>query len=270
VTDPLPTELTLGDLQAAIRHYEQNMARSLQVEIGPSQVGEPCDRRLVLQLLGAEEINRGADRWPATVGTAVHELLAKAFTLHNTLLVSQGKPARWLVEQEIMIRPGLIGHTDLIDLWSWTVIDHKNVSVASLRKYRKAGHPGQQYEAQAHLYGLGWARAGLPIKRVAIAFYPKSGMQRDSWLWTVDYDEQAALAALARMDWLLAAANEADMVNELDQYLRALPRDTGHCDWCPYHSGKPAPADDPAAECAGLFEDPAYDAPARPAIAGIF
>lgn len=264
MTDPA-TELTLGDLQAVIKDYERNIERTLQKEIGPSEVGQPCDRRLVMQLLGAEEINGDRDQWPATVGTAVHELLASAFRRNNDVLVSQGKPPRWIVEQPITIRPGLVGHTDLVDLWTWTIIDHKNVSVASLRAHKKAGHPGRQYEAQAHLYGLGWARAGLPVSKVAIAFYPKSGMMRDSWMWTADYDEGIALAALDRMDTLLATANEADLADQLDQYLWSLPRDHEHCDWCPwFDQSRTEPSENPAASCSGEFETLGHTGHRRP------
>jgi hypothetical protein len=269
MTEPI-SELCLGDLQAVIRDFERNQERSLQVEIGPSEVGQPCDRRLVMQLLGADTVNTEQDMWPATVGTAVHTLLADAFRRNNTTLTSTGRPARWLVEQPVTIRPGLIGHTDLIDLWTWTVIDHKNVSVKSLRDHKKTGHPGHQYEIQAHLYGLGWARAGLPIKTVAIAFYPKSGMMRDSWLWTTNYDEKIALAALDRMDTLLADANEAELAGQLDQWLWALPRDTTHCDWCPFmNHGVEVPSENPAATCSGPFEDPTYQGTGRPKIPGL-
>lgn len=255
MTEPT-TELALGDLQAVIKDYERNIERSLQKEIGPSEVGQPCDRRLVMQLLGAEEINADRDQWPATVGTAVHELLANAFRRNNDVLTSQGRSPRWLVEQPITIRPGLIGHTDLVDLWTWTIIDHKNVSVASLRSHKKAGHPGPQYEVQAHLYGYGWARAGLPVSKVAIAFYPKSGMMRDSWMWTADYDETIALGALDRMDRLLGNANDAEMADgTVDHYLRSLPRDYAHCDWCPYaDTSRTEPSENPAVSCSGEFE----------------
>jgi hypothetical protein len=264
------SELCLGDLQAVIRDFERNQERSLQVEVGPSELGTPCSRQLVMKLLGADTVNTEQDMWPATVGTAIHQLLADAFRRNNTVLASAGRPARWLVEQPVTIRPGLTGHTDLIDLWTWTVIDHKNVSVKSLRDHKKAGHPGQQYEIQAHLYGLGWARAGLPIETVAIAFYPKSGMMRDSWLWTHPYDESIAVAALDRMDTLLADANEADLAGQLDQWLWALPRDTTHCMWCPvYEAGREVPSETPAATCSGPFEDPLYKGTGRPKIPGL-
>jgi hypothetical protein len=264
------SELCLGDLQAVIRDYERNTERTLQVEIGPSEVGEPCDRRLTLQILGAEDVNRDRDMWPATVGTAIHSLLALAFQRANEELIKAGQPPRWLIEQEIEIRTGLLGHTDLIDLLTWTVIDHKNVSVASLRAHKEAGHPGQKYEIQAQLYGYGWARAGLPIKKVAIAFYPKSGMMRDSWLWTADYDESVAVKALERMDSLLAEANGADLADQLDQYLWALPRDTEHCEWCPFFEmGREVPSENPAVTCSGVFEDPTYQRKGKPRIPGI-
>lgn len=255
------TDLMLGDLQAVVHRYERNRPRSQQREIGPSGVGAPCSRQLAMKLLGAEDVNTDADLWPSTVGTAIHTLLADAFLADNTRLEAEGKPPRWLVEQRVQIRPGLTGNTDLVDLQTWTVVDHKNTSVKTLRSKRAKNHPGVQYEAQAHLYGLGWARAGLPIRRVAIAFYPKSGLMRDSWMWEADYDEDLALAALDRMDGLLAGANDAEHAGDLETYLRALTRDTEHCTWCPFWSRQDEPSADPLKSCAGIAEDPLHEAP---------
>jgi hypothetical protein len=95
-------------------------------------------------------------------------------------------------------------------------------------------------------------------------------MMRDSWLWTTNYDEKIALAALDRMDTLLADANEAELAGQLDQWLWALPRDTTHCDWCPVmNHGVEVPSENPAATCSGPFEDPLYKGTGRPKIPGL-
>jgi cytochrome c5 len=74
-----PTELLLGDLQAVIRDEARGAARSQQVAIGPSELGQACERKLALGLLGAPAINDDRDDWTATVGTACHAWMEKAF-----------------------------------------------------------------------------------------------------------------------------------------------------------------------------------------------
>lgn len=254
------TTTPIGELLDVIRQFERSSERGLQVELGPSDIGQPCERRLVLQLLGAADINPDREQWPATVGTAIHAMLAEAFGVDNARRRAAGEPERWLIEQEITIRPGVLGHTDLVDLQNWTVIDHKTTSVTKIRSYRRSGRPPEQYRAQAHLYGLGWARAGLPIRTVQLVFYPRSGILTDSWAWSEPYDPNVAVNALDRMDGLLIGANAAEGMGGLDQYVAGLSRDTGHCDWCPYHTAQDRPAADPVAGCAGPAEDPQHAA----------
>src|SRR4051795_6609936 len=98
MTDAAPPApvLTTGDLLEVIIRRARNSERSQQKEIGPSEVGMECSRRLALQLLGAPETNKDRDEWPATVGTAVHTWLEGAFKADNDQLTAAGQPARWL------------------------------------------------------------------------------------------------------------------------------------------------------------------------------
>lgn len=261
--------LTSNELLAVIRHQADHAPRSLQKHIGPSGVGTPCDRRLALELLGATVHKGGTDKWAATVGTAVHAWLADAFTADNNRLASEGRPPRWLVEQRVTVRTGLAGSCDLYDLQTHTVTDWKTTSVTRLREYRAKGDPGQQYRYQAHLYGMGWANAGLPVRDVAVVFLPRSGVLRDTYYWTEPYDPAVAQAALDRMDGLLVGADIAETLGGLGEFMQLLPRDTAFCDYCPFY--RTDRAGDPADGCAGPLEDLAPgEQPQVQALAGIF
>lgn len=253
-----PTQLLLGDLEAVIRDYARADWRSQQVELGPSEIGQACQRRLALTILGADPVNDDRDEWTSSVGTAIHAWMAKALVHKNELLVAAGLPARWLVEQETEVRTGLVGHTDAYDLWTHTVLDHKFPGVTAIRKARKRGNPGKQYIWQAHCYGRSWARLGFPVRNVAIAMYPRSGLVRDTWLWQEPYSPAKADEALAHVDSLITAMDIADGLGELPTLLQTLERDTDNCQWCPFYNGGPAAADDPVAACGGPFEDPGY------------
>ena len=257
---------TTGDLLEVIRHAATSSPRSLQRAIGPSGVGTNCTRRLALQLLEAPQHNTTADKWPATVGVAVHAWLADAFNADNAARVAAGQAPRWLTEQQVTIRTGLSGSCDLLDLQTMTVVDHKTVGVANLRKYRANGHPGQQYETQLMLYGMGWVNAGLPIRTVAVIFYPRSGVLRDSWMWTAPYDPAIAIAALDRMDSILAAANVAEHAGGLDELMRVLPRETSMCQHCDFYTADRSVA--PSQGCNGPLEDPDWTPPEPQSVAG--
>lgn len=259
--------LTSADLLTVIRHTAANTPRTLQRAIGPSGVGMPCQRRLALELLEATIHNTTADTWPSTIGTAVHAWLAAAFTADNATRVATGRPPRWLVEQRVTVRTGLDGSCDLYDLETHTVVDWKVLGAKSLSSKRRDAHPGDQYRAQAHLYGMGWVNAGLPVAAVAVVCLPRSGILRDTWVWSEPYDPAVARAALDRMDQVLVGMDVAEGAGLLGDFMRALARDTTHCDWCPFY--RPDPAGDPTDGCAGPFEDPDFRAPARQAVAGI-
>lgn len=262
--------LSSGDLLKVIRHAADSAPRSLQQAVGPSELGATCDRKLALKLLDAPVHNTGADKWPSTVGTAVHTWLAATFTADNTRRTAGGLPPRWLLEQRVTIRTGLSGSCDLYDLETHTVIDWKTTGATRLRKYRTAGHPGQQYRQQAHLYGMGWANLGLPVADVAVVFLPRSGQLRDAWLWTEPYDQTTAQAALDRADGLLVAANVAEHAGRLDELMGVLPRDTALCNFCDFYTTDPAVT--PSRGCRGPLEDllPGEQAPPVQALAGIF
>ncbi|MBA8925895.1 hypothetical protein BC739_003094 [Kutzneria viridogrisea] len=212
-----------------IRDADRYAPRSQQRALGPSEVGEPCPRRLAYRLLDAERTNSDSDPWAAIVGTAVHAWLAAAFLGANDRL---GR-IRYLVETRLEIRPGLTGSCDLYDADEATVIDHKILGPTTMKAYSQNGPP-PAYRAQAHLYGLGWTRLGVPVRDVALAFYPRSGLLSGLRVWSEPYNPGTAQAALDRHDQILALADALGCEHNPTAY-QHIPRIPGHsCTYCPW------------------------------------
>lgn len=223
-------------IRAVVMDAARRAPRSQQQALGPSEIGEPCARKLTYKLMRHTESNAESDPWPSIVGTAVHAWLAEAFTAANDRL---GR-IRYLVEQPVTVRPGLTGTLDLYDADLGMVIDHKVPGTSSMSEQKKRG-PSPGYISQIHLYGYALAQLGLPVTDVALALYPRGGLLSGLWIWAQPYDETVALQALARHDTILELAVTLG-VDQHPEHYRAIPRTVGHaCTYCPYW--KPGRAD---------------------------
>ena len=213
----------------------RNAPRSLQRRIGPSEVGDPCPRRLAYKLMDWPSTNDGGDPWPSVVGTATHAWLADALEAHNTKTGQK----RFLVEERVEVDDSSVsgyrlgGSCDAYDTATHTVLDHKILGTTSMRKYRTEG-VREQYRIQAQLYGLGFENAGHTPQTVALAMYPRGGMLGGLWVWTDVYDRQVALDALKRFgsirDLLILLDPEAR-----PQMWAQFPAAPGSaCKFCPF------------------------------------
>jgi hypothetical protein len=225
-----------GELLQLIADDIETQPRNLQVAIGPSEVGSPCPRKVAYGLLEMPKLNPIAPpAWKAYVGTGVHKLLERALDRYNLLSAPAiGHAERFYVEAELQVgeingKP-LIGHCDVYDRVTATVIDWKTNGPTMLKDH-KANGPGSTYRSQIHLYGRGWARyLQLPVDRVMIVFLPRQGELSDSYIWHEPYDERVALDALGRAEgiWAVLGALGAE------RGLAALPAVEdfcGNCDW---------------------------------------
>lgn len=256
---PLPHQARGGDpllvrdeLLHVIATHIDNHPRSAQTRIGPSEVGAPCPRRLAYKLAGTAEVNIRTAAWRPTVGTAVHSWLEQACQAWNEAHSIE----RFYLEQKVTVGTiggvEITGSCDCYDRITATVIDWKVVGPTALKKYKANKHPGEQYRTQAHLYGRGFVREGLPVDHVAIMFLPQSGELHDAYYWTEPYDEQVALDGLNRADGiatLVAALGPAAPPQ--------LPAVEAHCGFCPWHKVDSA---DLTLACPGAV--PAQAAPA--------
>ncbi|MFJ2029449.1 hypothetical protein [Streptosporangium sp. NPDC087985] len=230
-----------------VKHAGAHAPRSLQRVIGPSEIGMPCVRRMAYKLCDWPEVNTSGDPWASIIGTAVHAWMAETYEAKDEYaseIFHQSMPQRYaaenarlgrkryLIEKRLHIRGNIYGSADLYDRDLRTNLDWKIVGPDQLKKYAKNG-PGPQYEVQAHLYGLGQENAGEQPEHVAVVFLPRGGRISDLHVWTAPYDRGMALAALERMDNVLAALDALDPPNN-PQNWAMFPATSSYCTFCPF------------------------------------
>lgn len=230
--EPIVTDPLRDDLIHMIRTRSANAPRSLQVELGPSQVAHPCLRRLAYGIMAEPGSNPQFDPLPSIIGTAVHSWLDAAAQHANEVLGRE----RWLTETRVEVTPGLVGTSDLYDVDTATVVDWKVVGTPRLRKYRKG--PGRVYQGQVHLYGRGFVNAGLPVKRVAIAFVPRGATLHSLHVWSEDFNPALVDEILSRREQVICMLNDFRIDENPDRYMwfATEPED---CVFCPWYSQNP-------------------------------
>jgi len=204
--------------------FERSMTehpRSLQVELGPSEYGDPCARKLGFKLLQVD----GAARFPgfaSWVGTACHERASRIFLAENERLGRQ----RWLTDLKVQVGTYagqlLAGHLDLYDVDTAAVIDFKFVGITSMRNYRANGL-SKVYTTQVHGYGQGAVNAGLPVERVGCLVMPQNGNLNASRLFLEPFDPTIVKRALKRLEGIALA------VRAQPQAVEQLPITWSYC-----------------------------------------
>lgn len=241
-------QVIFEELCEIIRHEELNRPRSTQTTIGPSGLGVDCTRWLLHQLAETTEPETGVNWW-AWVGTALHGRLEDVVRRDPVNLA--GPEPRFLVETEVLVgqvggKP-VIGHVDLYDTASHTVIDWKGCGKSSTQKFRTAikrdGHPGNKYRVQLQAYGLGMLLTGRPVRQVMNVFLPRNSTARDAfrsgevWFWSEPFDPQIAIAALERANGLADLLGAVGLAAALAMFADEKCTES-HCPWCPKTTGQ--------------------------------
>jgi hypothetical protein len=221
-----PSKELANELTNIITEASRYTPRSQQVYIGPSEVGQECVRRLAYKLLDWEKANEsGGGSWAANVGTAIHSFLEEIFSKY---------PEKYEVEQKVQIRANLSGTVDLFDKEKGYVLDWKTTSPAGVKAKRSEGATSQQV-TQVQLYGYGKAQQGVQVNKVGLIFLPTGGQITDMHIELYDYDESAALSALARLDSVYELLSTID-VEENPQMWPLIPATPSRmCMYCPYY-----------------------------------
>lgn len=218
------------DILDIIKHHSMNRPRSLQVEIGPSDLSQECDHCLAAKLYGWEK--KPDPAWLAYVGTAIHAQLAEAFNGR------EGFWSEWPTTVGRVGDHGVSGTADLIHLPSSTVVDFKTVGKAKLDAVRRGDIPGN-YRTQVHLYAK-----GLQVDNVALLFLPRNEISLDAAVWWQEpYDPQVAASALARGNMI------HDMLSNLTP--AAFARQKG-CYDCARYPDAPGPTTGSLADLIGV------------------
>lgn len=221
-----PSKELANELTNIITEASRYTPRSQQVYIGPSEVGQECVRRLAYKLLDWEKANEsGGGSWAANVGTAIHSFLENIFSKY---------PERYEVEQKVQIRANLSGTVDLFDKEKGYVLDWKTTSPAGVKAKRSEGATPQQV-TQVQLYGYGKAQQGVQVNKVGLIFLPTGGQITDMHIELYDYDESAALSALARLDsvYELLSTVDVEINPQMWPLIPATP--SRMCMYCPYY-----------------------------------
>lgn len=229
--DPLALKLK-QQLVEIIKWANFNSPRSLQKLIGPSEMGDPCDRRVGYRIAEVPEVNDRFDPWAAIVGTSIHSWLDEAISAW----VLAHRSTSWLTETPVQVSEIIRGRSDLFYVDEACVIDHKGAGPSVMKKVVKDG-PGPGYVVQVQLYGYGYEQLGHTVKKVALAFYPRAGWLRDMYVWTADYDREVALAALARVSRIATEVMSLEVLKEGHghrwEQVDATPADS--CGFCPWY-----------------------------------
>src|SRR5690349_1123871 len=154
-----------AELKRVFLEHAARAPRTLQQHLGPSEIGVQCDRQVVGKMAALPATNHVVDPWPSIVGTACHAWAEEAFSGDNL----RSGVLRWVPEQKVTPHPDHPGTADLYDAVEQAVVDHKFLGESSMAKVRK--DPPRKYVVQLLLYGLGYYRLGLPVKRVVLAAY---------------------------------------------------------------------------------------------------
>lgn len=217
-----------------IREFAASRPRSLQKEVGPSQLGNPCDHCLAAALAGWEKVEAETP-WLPLIGTAVHALLLEPY-------LGAWLESEWLKESRVNVgqvaAEPVSGNADLFHTPTGTVVDLKIVGATTLNEARRHGSKAQ-YRAQVNLYGKGFRNAGYDVTTTILAYLPRNSMRlSDAFFDVQPYDEGIAADALIRANQLAAAIKtyEHVSVKARDVFIDALPRAAGCYDCARYPS----------------------------------
>lgn len=220
-----PIRAAVEDL---IYNKYRNTPRHLQVALGPSEIGEPCTRRLAYNLMHHTEYRDG-DPLPSIVGTAAHTWMEKACHEFN---VAAGRVI-WIPEGTVNVDKDLDGHSDAYNVDLETVFDWKFPGPSRLAKYKREGI-GNQYRVQLHGYGRGWIRKGFVVRRVACICLPRGGFLKDAYYDVETFDDNVVSVALDRYYGLTELCIQMDVEQYPERYA-LFPKETGHdCQFCPW------------------------------------
>jgi hypothetical protein len=214
-----------------ITWVDENSHRSMQVEIGPSEMGHPCDQHIARVLAGMPRVNHNRDPWPAIVGTSIHTWLEKAVGSYQEGVFDEEVQA-WRTEVAMMFDDMIPAHSDLYT-HDADVVDWKTKSVAEMAKMHKHG-PDEQARIQGHCYGYAHERAGRPVRDIVLVFLPRSGNLKDIYLWRESYDRRVAINASRRVYGIGNELIRLDVVNDPAMWAQ-VPTVPGEQCWvCPY------------------------------------
>lgn len=237
-----------AELREYVIDFANNTDRNLQVHLGPSEIGTPCDRQVVGKLVGFPNTNHVTDPWPSFMGTAGHAAMELVFERVNARL----ERIRFHTERKVEPHVDHRGTSDLFDEDEFVVLDHKFLGESGMAHLRSPAGPPIKYKVQLLLYALGYRRLGFRVDRVAIIGWPRTGSSVDGmYVWDhvlTPADDELLQQLFARMAW---RQDVAERIRRGEMYLSQVPAvpDEDDCYFCPFY--RPESAKDGGPGCPG-------------------
>lgn len=233
--DPFAEDLK-AQLVAVIKWRDRGNPRSHQVNVGPSELSSPCDRRIGYRIAGIEQVNVTLDPWPAIVGTAVHDWLENAFQAWLKTLPSKD----WITEQRLTFSDDVTGRSDLFHVPTGTVIDWKGTSPDKMKKIKADGSP-ENYKTQIQIYGWGYQKLGYQVNKVALAYFPRAGNIKDLHVDAFDYDPLVGPRAIARPNTVAERLLDLDIFTNPHRWEQVDAVPSHDCGFCPWYNPRRSP-----------------------------
>lgn len=216
-----------------IKELTKPSERDKQRKVGPSELGDLCERCLAEKLLGVHQDEKTHPLAPM-IGTAFHLYLENVIGLKDYL--KETKVTVGTIEGYGDIR----GTADGFDTETGHVVDYKVLSKKKIKAFSSATFfdedrnpefysdsmtEGQlkKYYYQMMLYGLGLENAGCEVNYTSLVLFPRDctveSVMAASHELCFKYNRKAAMAVLERANQIFKWANEnRDNLGELGSH----------------------------------------------------
>lgn len=164
-----------------IMSVAHNSPRSLQAHLGPSEIGQQCERRIAYRVLGTPYVNY-PDPLKAMLGTGFHEVMAEG--------LARLDPRRYAVEIPVTYR-GISGQLDVYDRYRKRVVDWKTSLLKRIRRYRREGIPVNG-RVQIAIYAEGLRAAGEDVQETSLIYVPRDDELGPLYAWVGKPDKALA------------------------------------------------------------------------------
>ncbi len=216
-----------------IRELTKPSERDKQRKVGPSELGDLCERCLAEKLLGVHQEEKNYPLAPM-IGTAFHLYLENMVGLKDYL-------------KETRVTVGTIegygdisGTADGFDTATGHVVDYKILSKKKIKAFSSATFFDEErnpefysdslteaqlkkYYYQMQLYGLGMENAGYEVNHTSLILFPRDctveSVMSASHELCFKYNREAALNVLERANQIFKwAINNWNILEELDSH----------------------------------------------------
>lgn len=216
-----------------IRELTKPSERDKQRRVGPSELGDLCERCLAEKLLGVHQEEKSYPLAPM-IGTAFHLYLENTIGLEGYLKETK------VTVGEIEGYGAIRGTADGFDTATGHVVDYKVLSKKKIKAFSSAtffdeGHnpefysdsltEGQlkKYYYQMQLYGLGMENAGYEVNHTSLILFPRDctveSVMSASHELCFKYNREAALNVLERANQIFKwATDNWDNLEELGSH----------------------------------------------------